>query len=278
MSILIKLRENKDFTANEEDIAKYIIKNFRNIRELDTNIIAAKTYTSNASVTRMCKKIGFNGFQDFKMKMIEEVVSLENQEINFENSDIDKKDSTTIIIEKLNTLSISSLQETKLLQEVSMIDSVVDLITEKEVIDFYGIGASHIVCLDAQYKFMRAGKIVNTFEGSDLQHVQAVNSNLKHLAILISYSGLTKEILDIAEILQEKEIETVSITGYGNNKLVKKCKYNLYVTSREALIRSAAIYSRISMLNLIDVLYFVYYNKNYDYVSEKIIKTKINKI
>ena len=278
MSILIKLRENKDFTANEEDIAKYIIKNFRNIRELDTNIIAAKTYTSNASVTRMCKKIGFNGFQDFKMKMIEEVVSLENQEINFENSDIDKKDSTTIIIEKLNKLSISSLQETKLLQEVSMIDSVVDLITEKEVIDFYGIGASHIVCLDAQYKFMRAGKIVNTFEGSDLQHVQAVNSNLKHLAILISYSGLTKEILDIAEILQEKEIETVSITGYGNNKLVKKCKYNLYVTSREALIRSAAIYSRISMLNLIDVLYFVYYNKNYNYVSEKIIKTKINKI
>ena len=278
MSILIKLRENKDFTANEEDIAKYIIKNFRNIRELDTNIIAAKTYTSNASVTRMCKKIGFNGFQDFKMKMIEEVVSLENQEINFENSDIDKKDSTTIIIEKLNKLSISSLQETKLLQEVSMIDSVVDLITEKEVIDFYGIGASHIVCLDAQYKFMRAGKIVNTFEGSDLQHVQAVNSNLKHLAILISYSGLTKEILDIAEILQEKEIETVSITGYGNNKLVKKCKYNLYVTSREALIRSAAIYSRISMLNLIDVLYFVYSNKNYDYVSEKIIKTKINKI
>ena len=278
MSILIKLRENKDFTANEEDIAKYIIKNFRNIRELDTNMIAAKTYTSNASVTRMCKKIGFNGFQDFKMKMIEEVVSLENQEINFENSDIDKKDSTTIIIEKLNKLSISSLQETKLLQEVSMIDSVVDLITEKEVIDFYGIGASHIVCLDAQYKFMRAGKIVNTFEGSDLQHIQAVNSNTEHLAILISYSGLTKEILDIAEILQEKDIETVSITGYGNSKLVKKCNYNLFVTSREALIRSAAIYSRMSMLNLIDVLYFVYYNKNYDYVSEKIIKTKINKI
>lgn len=278
MSILIKLRENKDFTANEEDIAKYIIKNFRNIRKLDTNIIAAKTYTSNASVTRMCKKIGFNGFQDFKMKMIEEVVSLENQEINFDNSDIDKKDSAAIIIEKLNKLSISSLQETKLLQEVSMIDSVVDLITEKEVIDFYGIGASHIVCLDAQYKFMRAGKIVNTFEGLDLQHVQAVNSNTEHLAILISYSGLTKEILDIAEILQKKDIETVSVTGYGNNKLVKKCKYNLFVTSREALIRSAAIYSRMSMLNLIDVLYFVYYNKNYDYVSKKIIKTKINKI
>lgn len=159
-----------------------------------------------------------------------------------------------------------------------MINIVADLITKSDVLDFYGIGASHIVCLDAQYKFMRAGKTVNAFEGPDLQHVQAINSDRSHLAILVSYSGLTKEIIDIAEILQDKEIDTVSITGYGNNKLVKKCKYNLYVTSREALVRSAAIYSRISMLNLIDVIYFTYYNKNYDYVSDRIIKTKINKI
>ena len=231
MSILIKLRENKDFTENEEYIAKYIIKNFRNIRELDTNIISAKTYTSNASV-----------------------------------------------IEILTKLSISALKETKLLQETEMINIVADLITKSDVLDFYGIGASHIVCLDAQYKFMRAGKTVNAFEEPDLQHVQAINSDRKHLAILVSYSGLTKEIIDIAEILQDKEIDTVSITGYGNNKLVKKCKYNLYVTSREALVRSAAIYSRISMLNLIDVIYFTYYNKNYDYVSDRIIKTKINKV
>jgi len=262
MSILIKLRENKDFTENEEYIAKYIIKNFRNIRELDTNIISAKTYTSNASVTRMCQKIGFSGFQEFKMKMLEEVINMEKEEINFDTGDIDKRDDTKTVIEKLTKLSISALKETK----------------KSDVLDFYGIGASHIVCLDAQYKFMRAGKTVNAFEGPDLQHVQAINSDRKHLAILVSYSGLTKEIIDIAEILQDKEIDTVSITGYGNNKLVKKCKYNLYVTSREALVRSAAIYSRISMLNLIDVIYFTYYNKNYDYVSDRIIKTKINKV
>ena len=278
MSILIKLRENKDFTENEEYIAKYIIKNFRNIRELDTNIISSETYTSNAGVTRMCQKIGFSGFQEFKMKMLEEVINMEKEEINFDTGDIDKRDDTKTVIEKLTKLSISSLKETKLLQETEMINIVADLITESEVIDFYGIGASHIVCLDAQYNFMRAGKVVNTFEGPDLQRVQAISSDRKHLAILVSYSGLTKEIIDIAEILQDKEINTVSITGYGNNKLVKKCKYNLYVTSREALVRSAAIYSRISMLNLIDVIYFTYYNKNYDHVSDKIKKTKINKV
>mgnify|MGYP003603157072 CR=1 FL=1 len=277
MSILIKLRENKYFTSNEEYIAKYIIKDYKKIKELDINIIAKKTYTSNASVTRMCKKIGFSGFREFKMKMLEEVASTVNNEIVFDSTDIDKGNDTKTVIEKLNRLSISSLKETKLLQDADTIDKIVDLITEKEVIDFYGIGASHIVCLDAQYKFMRTGKVTSSFEGIDMQHVQAVNSDVRHLAILISYSGLTKEIIDVAEILREKGIDTVSITKYGKNELVKKCKYNLFVTSRESLERSGATYSRISMLNLIDVIYFAYSNKNYDYVAERIIKTKINK-
>ncbi len=277
MSILIKLRENRSFTSNEEYIAKYLIENYRKIRKLDTNIIARETYTSNAGVTRMCKKLGFSGFQEFKLKMLEETANLENDEIIFDNSDIDKGNDTKTVIEKLNSLSISSLKETKLLQDPELIDRIADLITEKEVIDFYGIGASHIVCLDAQYKFMRTGKITNTFGETDLQHVQAVNSDKNHLAILISYSGCTKEIIDVAEILREKEIDTVSVTKYGNNELVKKCKYNLFVTSHESLQRSGATYSRISMLNLIDVIYFTYSNKNYDYVAERIIKTKIKK-
>ena len=82
---------------------------------------------------------------------------------------------------------------------------------------------------------------------------------------------------DVAEILREKGIDTVSVIKYWNNELVKKCKYNLFVTSNESLQRSGATYSRISMLNMIDIIYFTYTNKNYDYMAERIIKTKIKK-
>ncbi|WP_231723300.1 SIS domain-containing protein [Caviibacter abscessus] len=139
-------------------------------------------------------------------------------------------------------------------------------------------GASHIVCLDAQYKFMRVGKLTNLFKGTDQQYIQAKNSNENHLGIIISYSGMTKEMVEIAEILLSKGIDTVSITKYNNNEVSKRCKYNLYVTSKESLKRSAAIYSRISMLNLIDVIYMKYSNTNYELVSKKIKETQIEKI
>ncbi|MGP1494415.1 MAG: MurR/RpiR family transcriptional regulator [Streptobacillus sp.] len=278
MSLMIKIRENKDFTENEKYVAEYILKNIRNIRSIPAMDISKNTYTSISTVTRMCKKLGFKGFQEFRLKAIEEMALIGNKEMVVNNSDIDENCDTKDIIEKISKLSIISLKETKMLQDADIIDKIVDLINEKSVIDFYGMGASHIVCLDAQYKFMRVGKIVNTFNGTDLQHVQAINSDENHLAIIVSYSGMTKEILDIVKILKEKGVTTVSITKYVTNAIAKLCDYNLYVTSKESFKRSAAIYSRISILNLIDVIYLAYSNKNYKEVVKRINETKIEKI
>ncbi|WP_066901023.1 MurR/RpiR family transcriptional regulator [Streptobacillus notomytis] len=278
MSILVKLRENNDFTSSEKDIAKYLMENYKNIKNIDAKKISAETFTSVSAVTRTCKKIGLSGFQEFKIEMIEEIANLEQSKLNFENVDIERNNDTRMIIEKLNKLSISSLKETKLLQDPEIIDKVVELIRKKKVIDFYGVGASHIVCLDAQYKFMRIGKVCNVFGPFDLQYIQAVNSTEDNLAIVISYSGMTKDIIKISNVLKNKGIETVSITMYGNNEVASKANHNLYVTSKESLKRSAAIYSRISMLNLIDVIYLKYSNMNFDEVSVKINETKIEKI
>lgn len=278
MSLLIKLRENKNFTSSENDVAKYLMKNYKEIKNIDAKKIARETFTSVSAVTRTCKKIGLSGFIDFKIKLIEEIANLEKEKLEFKIVDIERNNDTKRVIEKLNKLSIISLKETKLLQDPIMIDKVVELIGKKKVIDFYGVGASHIVCLDAQYKFMRIGKICNAFGPYDLQYIQAVNSTADNLAVIISYSGMTEEIIKICDVLREKGIETISITKYGSNEVASRANHNLYVTSREALKRSAAIYSRISMLNLIDVIYLKYSNVNYDEVSVKINETKIKKL
>ncbi len=278
MSILIKLRENRDFSNNERLVAKYLIDNYMDIKNIDGRKISKETYTSLSSVTRMCKRLGFKGFMELKMLLIEEIANLNSENLSFENSDVEKNYSTKMIIDKLNKLSIESLKETKLLQDIDTIDKVVDLITKKSIMDFYGMGASHMVCLDAEYKFMRAGKLTNVYKAFDQQYIQALNSTDNNLAIIVSYSGMTKEMIDIADILKDKNIDTVSITRYSDNEVAKRCKYNLYVTSKEALKRSAAIYSRISMLNMIDVIYFKYFNEKYEDVSKRIIETKISKI
>lgn len=277
MSIIIKIRENESFTESERLVAKYIVQNYKNIKLLNQDIISKNTFTSISTVTRMCKKIGFKGFKDFKIQLIEEISNLEKKETSFDVKDIENLSDIKSIIQTINSISIDSLKENIMLQDEKIIEKIIMLIENHEIIDLYGMGASYLVCLDMQYKFLRLGLQVNCFATTDLQYVNAKSSNEKHLSIIISYSGMTKEMIEISKILEDKMIETISITRYTENELIKHCKYNLYVTSKEELKRSAAVYSRISMLNLIDVIYYSFFNKHYNKFKKNIYETEIKK-
>lgn len=277
MSIMINLRENNNFSENEKIVAKYILKNFRQIKKLTQEEIAKRTYTSLATTTRMSKKIGFSGFKEFKIELIEEISNMEKEELSFDIKEIESGSSVKSIINKVNKISIDSLKENKLLQSEEKILEIVKLLEKYDIIDLYGMGASYLVCLDFQYKFLRLGKQVNAFSEQDKQYVSAKISNKKHLAIIISYSGKTPELLEIVKILEAKNIDRISITRYVENDIMKYCNYNLFVSSYESLKRSAAIHSRIAMLNLIDVIYYSFFNNNYEKMKKKIYETKIDK-
>ena len=278
MSLILKLREAKNLTPNEVAAAHYITMNSLEVTKMSCTDLAKKTYTSPATITRLCKKIGVKGYPEFKVILASEInfFSKNSLQIN-ENREIDKKDSINEIINKISSLSIDSLKETRLLLDEKTVESVIQKIDKAKIIDFYGVGASHFVSLDANYKFMRVGKITATYALYDQQYVQAQNSNENHLAVIFSYSGETKEIINISKILAENKTQIISITKNSDNTLEKIADESLYVTAKETLYRSAAIYSRISMLNIIDILYTAYSNLNYEKTLKALGKTRISK-
>ncbi|WP_277662362.1 SIS domain-containing protein [Galactobacillus timonensis] len=107
----------------------------------------------------------------------------------------------------------------------------------------------------AAYKFMRIGKNVSCFSVSDRQYVQAVNSGRNHFALLISYSGQTKEMINIANALQKANVSSCAITRNSDNDLIRLTDYHLYVCGKESVFRSGAMVSRTSTLYMIDLLY-----------------------
>ena len=73
MSLIIKLREAKNFTPNEVEAAKYIITHADEVIKLSCTELAKKTYTSPATIIRLCKKIGIGGYQEFKVILATEI-------------------------------------------------------------------------------------------------------------------------------------------------------------------------------------------------------------
>ena len=74
-----------------------------------------------------------------------------------------------------------------------------------------------------------------------------------------------------------REAPVITISRFEQSPLVRLADYNLSVAATELIFRSGAMSSRISQLNMIDILYTAYVHKRYDECMEQFRKTHIAK-
>jgi DNA-binding MurR/RpiR family transcriptional regulator len=81
MKVILKIKEMfNDFTTTEEKIANYILNNKEKVIQLSVKELAQAADSSPASVVRFCKKINYQGYQDFKIALIKDLQDFENED------------------------------------------------------------------------------------------------------------------------------------------------------------------------------------------------------
>lgn len=276
MSILITLREYRNLPEAENQVRDYLLKNSKEIIDKSIYELAEKTYTSPATIVRLCKKLGLKGFSQLKIQIASEIKAFDTIHLDIlDTTSIAKNDSVKQIIDKITAISLQSIEETRiLLDEKKLLNSARELM-KASVIDFYGVGASNTVAFDATYKFMRIGKSVACFQLSDRQFVQAINSDKNHVGVLFSYSGETREIIEMAKTLQDNAVTTIAITCSTKSTLADLCDFALFVSSKETIFRSGAMSSRTAQLYIVDILYSICTSLDYDRSVKNVNKTRI---
>ena len=73
MSLIQQLKQAQDFTGREKDIARFVLEHPETIENMSSRELGHQTFTSAASVTRFCQKLGVKGFPEFKIKFVSEL-------------------------------------------------------------------------------------------------------------------------------------------------------------------------------------------------------------
>lgn len=276
-SVLIRMREFLDTASDtEQDIIQFILNNPEKAMTLSIHEMAATTYSSAATVLRLCRKLDLDGYKDFRLQLSYELaVRKKSQEE--ERKEISHLDSLPEIVEKVTYKNIVSLEDSLALMDCPTIEKIVDLICASKSVVFFGIGSSLYVAKDAYLKLLRLGKPCSVNDDWHTQLVQARNMTREDLGIVISYSGQTTEVIECMKAMKENHVPVVAITRYATSPISQLSTYNLYVAANESIFRSGAMSSRISQLNMIDILYTAYASRNYDESMGKLSKTHIHK-
>lgn len=265
----------QDATSGEKEVLRYILKNTREVVEMDIHTLAKRGFCSAATIVRICKKNGFTGYRALKMALLNDL----NYSDEFMQSHLvpkEKDDIRSIISNVLNE-NIQAIQNTYSLLDLAELNSVVQCLQDAPYVYLFGIGASYLVARDLNFKLERVGKRSILYEDHHMQLVASNNVSPKDLAIIISYSGMTQEILEIAKNIRDNGGKILSITQYGANRLMQLSNFTLYVPKIEAPLRTSASSSRISQLNIVDILfhtYMYYITEESEESMEKIITTQ----
>lgn len=227
------------------------MENPRNIIHMAINQLSDELGLADSTVFRFCQKIGFSGFQAFKIALAAEVVN----PIQDIHERIEVGDSIKTVTEKVLRSNMKALEDTLSIFSPDSMEKAVDLICHAHTIGLFGNGGSGIVALDGYHKLLRIG--LNTFANLDshMQIMSAAQLGPKDAAVLISHSGSTKDILDVLHILKDRKVPIIGVTNFAKSPLSKEADVTLYTVSEETDFRSEALSSRIAQLSLIDALY-----------------------
>ena len=276
-SALIRLRERSaQFSSTERGVAERILAEPRLVVDLSVHELAQKTFSSPSTIVRMCAHTGYSGYKEFRRDVTYELARRE-QDLRGRKQEIQHSDSLEQIIDKITDANILSLEETRELMDVEVLRSSVEVIRRSRVIYLFGMGASLCAAKDAYLKFLRLNKLCIINEDWHSQLVQSFNATAADAALVFSYSGVTAEMVECMRNLKKNGTAIIAITRCVQTPVYELADYRLYTAANESLFRSGAMSSRMSQLNVVDILFTAFANSDYAHSLEQLSKTHITK-
>lgn len=235
----------------EKKVAQCILENPKQIIHFSITELSNSSHVSDATVFRVCQKLGYKGYQDLKINLAGAVI----EPFQNINEDIVEEDEMYIIMQKLLHLDIDNLENTVRINESETVEKAVRFITGANQLLFFGMGGSGALAVDACNKFIRTGLHCSVQTDSHWQAIYATLLKENDVVLAFSHSGSNKELIESLELARKCKAKIITITSNAVSPIAKVSDVLLVSYAKESMFRSEAMGSRITALLLVDCIY-----------------------
>ncbi len=251
MNRLLREIENAsgNMTRAEHKVARVVLADPYRVLRKSIGAVAATAGVSEPTVIRFCRVLNCRGFQDFKLRLAQDLAT----GAHFGVTRLSIDDSAPDLIAKVIDSSIASLIKVRDMLPSARVQAAVELLAAAERIEIYGLGGSGIVAQDAQHKFFRLGVPVVAYSDPSVHSVSASLLKPGCVIVAISQSGETQEVTASVELGLAAGADVIAITA-AESTLAALATVCLPMNLLEDEDFYAPIKSRMAHLAIVDVL------------------------
>jgi DNA-binding MurR/RpiR family transcriptional regulator len=219
--------------------------------------LGRRTGTSQATVTRFCRAIGLDSYQHLLIELAQERGRGEASDWGTAEigPDISPDDSLERVVQVVGTADLRAVQQTIDRIDLDAIERAAQAVARARRVDVYGVGGSGAVAWETETRLFRIGCAVRGWTEVHAATTSAALLTPADVAIGISHSGGTREVIEPFQLAKERGATTVALTSDPRSRLARSADIRLISSSAETSFRPEGIGARHSVLTLIDCLY-----------------------
>ena len=249
-NLLQRLSTQQDqLNRSERKVVQVIVADPQTATRMSIAALAELAKVSEPTVNRMCRSFGLKRYPDFKMELAQSMA----RGMPYVSQTVNQNDTAAQYTDKIFTSTMASLDTAKQQIDSKVIERAVDYLSQAQQICFFGMGASGAVAHDALHKFFRFNIPVVAHNDSLMMRMTAAACKRGDVLVLLSFTGRTKEMVEVARIGRSAGAVVIAITQIGSS-LAEEASLVLGVESPEDTDVYMPMQSRMIQLTLIDVL------------------------
>lgn len=258
---LIEQMRRTSFTQAKQQVVDYLLSHLDDLAGLSLDDLAKKSYTSHATVIRVCQQLHKKGYRELKIALLKELEACKftTQQVNY-TIPFDSDESIDHIEQKMYSLyqeSITSIHQTI---DIESLKKIAMMFINKKRIFIYAQGDSQITALNLINKLAKINifPILATQYHEEYHIVQKMRSS--DFAFFISYGGQNQIFHECLKILSKNGVPTAILTANEKSILTRRCQYKLIIPDYEKENKIATFYSQHAFMYVLNNLYaFIYH-------------------
>lgn len=274
MSVIDSLKEGIDFTGTDFSVGKFILNNPEKVIYMSLSELSKAAFCSEASIIRLCKKVGCSGYPDFKLQLLKEINTYGNTAELVLDTPFHKDASPMEIVQSISTISRKAISDMEESVDLTVLNKAANMMMKANRIYFFGQEQSLVIAHDLRYKLLRIGIEASCDSLQGFSNLYAYNLKENDVAFVISHYVKTYNVLRWIDLLKKNHIPMILLTCVDNVPYLDENDVSIVIPNAETNRNIGSFSARSAMNYICDCLFGLIfaanYEKNSQYLTERI--------
>lgn len=234
---------------SEQRVASYVLGQPNRVAHMAIAELAEAVGVTDPTIARFCQALGFTGYKAFKVALAKSLAT----GVPYVHTDVSAQDSSADVIAKVFDRSIATLIAMRNQVDPKVLERAAEAVSHARRVEFYGVGNSGVVAMDAQHKFFLLGMHTVAYNDPHWQVQSAALLTTEDVVVAISRTGRTRDMIQTCELAQQAGATVIAITERAS-QLAKLADISLAVDVDEDPDVYSPMVGRLAQLALVDAL------------------------